>query len=82
MLIAATIIASAVCLTRGDVAYALVIIWAFVGIAVKHSATTNVAVTAWVAVAVVALMLLVGVFLQAGRARNRVVESVGVRDRW
>jgi len=82
MLIVATIIASAVSLSRADVAYALVIIWAFVGIAVKHSATTNVAVTAWVAAAVVALMLLVGVFLRLGRPRNQVVEDVGVRDRW
>jgi hypothetical protein len=82
MLIVATILASAVSLSRGDVAYALVIVWAFVGIAVKHSATTNVAVTAWVTAAVVALMLLVGVFLQAGRSRNGVAEGVGIRDRW
>ena len=82
MLIVATIIASAVSLSRGDVAYALVIIWAFVGIAVKHSATTNVAVTAWVAVAVVALTLLVGILVQMDRMRNRVVEDVGIRDRW
>lgn len=32
MLIAATGIASAVVLTRGDVAYGLVIVWAFAGI--------------------------------------------------
>jgi hypothetical protein len=82
ILIVATIIASAVSFSRGDVAYALVVIWAFVGIAVKHSATTNVAVAAWVAAAVVALTLLLGGLLQMGRVRNRVTEGAGIRDRW
>jgi hypothetical protein len=46
MIAAATIIACAVCLTRVDVAYALVIVWSFVGIAVKQSDTRPVAIAA------------------------------------
>jgi benzodiazapine receptor len=61
MLVAGAIIASAVSITRGDVAYVLVIVWAFAGIAVKHSGTPLVAVTAGLMAVVVALTLLVGV---------------------
>ena len=60
MLIAATGIASAVALTRGDVAYMLVIVWAFAGIGVKHAGTPVVATAAWAATAAAALMLVVG----------------------
>ncbi len=82
MLIVAAVIASLVSLTRGDVAYVLVIVWAYAGIAVKHSATTEVAVTAWVAAAVVALTLLIGVPLQGRRLEKQAAEPAVVRDRW
>lgn len=61
MLVAGAAIASAVSLTRGDVAYVLVSVWAFVGIAVKHADTPIVSVTAALMAVVVALTLLVGV---------------------
>jgi benzodiazapine receptor len=61
MLIAGAAIASAVSITRGDVAYVAVIVWAFIGIAVKHADTSVVATTAWIAAAVVALTLFIGV---------------------
>lgn len=61
MLVAGAIIASAVSVTRGDIAYVLVIVWAFAGIAVKHSGTPLVSVTAGLMAVVVALTLLVGV---------------------
>jgi hypothetical protein len=67
MLIAGAVIASAVSIMRGDIAYVLVIVWAFVGIAVKHSDTSIVAVTAIVVAVLVALTLLIGV----PRARQR-----------
>jgi hypothetical protein len=54
MLVAATAITAAVILTRRDIAYALVIIWAFIGIAVKQQETLLVAVTAAVMALVVA----------------------------
>ena len=61
MLVAATAIALGVSLTRGDVAYMAVIVWAFIGIALKHAATPLVSVTAWVVAAIAALSLVVGV---------------------
>jgi hypothetical protein len=68
MLAAGTVIAALVALTRGDAAYLLVIIWAFVGIAVKHAATPSVAMAAWIASAVTAIMLIVGVYLHRRRS--------------
>lgn len=64
MLVAAVGIASAVSLTRGDVAYMLVIVWAFAGIAVKHAGTPVVAPAAWVTTVLVALMLVVGLLFR------------------
>jgi hypothetical protein len=61
MLVAGAAIASAVSLTRGDVADVLVIVWAFVGIAVKHADNPIVSVTAALMAVLVALTLLVGV---------------------
>jgi benzodiazapine receptor len=68
MLIAGAGIASVVSLTRGDVAYMLVIMWAFAGIAIKHVDTPVVAVAAWIMTAVVALMLAVGIILNRRRS--------------
>jgi hypothetical protein len=84
MLVAGAIIAALVSLTRGDVAYILVIAWAFAGIAVKQSATTLVAATASAMAALVLLTLLVGVPLQARRTSAQQSESLklGIRDRW
>ncbi|MGC9334951.1 MAG: tryptophan-rich sensory protein [Anaerolineae bacterium] len=55
MLLITTAITWAVALTRGDIAYTLVIVWALVGIAVKHASTPIVSTTAWITTAVVAL---------------------------
>ncbi len=84
MLVAATVIASAVSITRGDVAYVAVIVWAFAGIALKHSDTSSVAITAWAMAAVVALTLLVGVPLYRDRLRHSAAASAddAIRDRW
>jgi TspO/MBR family len=69
MVIAAAAIASAVSITRGDIGYVVVIVWAFIGIAVKQSATTSVAVTAGLMAAVVALTLLISVPRTRARLR-------------
>jgi hypothetical protein len=84
MLVAGAAIASAVSVTRGDIAYVLVIIWAFAGIAVKHNATASVAATAWVMAAVVALTLPVGVGRLRRRLKKQAAAPAGVviRDRW
>ena len=61
--------AAAVGLTRGDVGYMLVIVWAFVGIAIKHAATPLVAAASWVAAALVVLALIVSL-LRARRGET------------
>ncbi|MCJ7825323.1 MAG: hypothetical protein MUP44_10520, partial [Anaerolineales bacterium] len=48
MLVIATILGAAVILRRRDPAYGLVLVWAFVGIAIKQSGTALVAPAAWV----------------------------------
>ena len=60
MLGVATVVGVLVFLTRRDFAFVLVLIWAFSGIAVKHSSTTLVMGAAWLMTAVLAVMLLVG----------------------
>ncbi len=67
MLIAALGIASAVSLTRGDMAYMLVIVWAFAGIAVKQAGTPLVAGTAWVTAGLAVVMLVVGLLVKGRR---------------
>jgi hypothetical protein len=70
MLGAAVVIGSLVSLTRGDVAYMLVLIWAFAGIAIKHAGTPLVAIAAWVAVGLVAVMMVVGVLFHRRRRQQ------------
>jgi hypothetical protein len=84
MLVVAAVIASLVSITRGDVAYVAVILWAFAGIAVKYSTVSAVAITAWAALAFVALTLLIGVPLARARMQDQAVTSgtEGIRDRW
>ncbi|MFC1976493.1 tryptophan-rich sensory protein, partial [Chloroflexota bacterium] len=63
MLLAGVGLAFAMAFTRGDMAYGLVIIWAFAGIAIKHNGTPLVATAAWIAVGLVVLALVIGLFL-------------------
>lgn len=70
MLVAGGSIASVVGLTRGDIAYMLVIVWAFVGIAVKHRNVPVVTTAAWIVTALVVLVLVVGVVLARGRKQQ------------
>lgn len=73
MLVAGVGIASAVSLTRGDVAYMLVIVWAFAGIAVKHAGAPVVATAAWATAALVALMLVAGLLFKKRRAQSSAI---------
>ncbi|MBN1138637.1 MAG: tryptophan-rich sensory protein [Anaerolineae bacterium] len=73
MVIAAAAIASAVSVTRGDIGYVLVIVWAFIGIVVRQSAALPVAIAAGLMAAAVALTLLIGV--PRARARLRVPDK-------
>jgi len=71
MLVAAVAIAAAMSLTRGDVAYLLVLVWAFVGIAVKQTGAPTVVIAAWAAAAAVAVLVVVGVVLRGRRGVQR-----------
>ncbi|HET90261.1 MAG TPA: hypothetical protein ENN99_05920 [Chloroflexi bacterium] len=51
-------------LTRRDVAYALVILWALAGIAVKHAAVAAVVIPTWITFGLVALTLAAAFFLR------------------
>ena len=65
MLIAGGVITLVVYQMRNDVAFVLVIIWAYVGIAVKQANAPAVALPAWVIAGLLALLLLAtGLFMQ------------------
>ena len=52
MLAAAVVIAALMAVTRRDVAYLAVLVWAVIGIALKHAATPAVSLAAWAAAAI------------------------------
>lgn len=58
MLIVALVIALLVMLTRKDVAYTLVIIWALTGIAVKQSANQNILIATEVSIIILLITLI------------------------
>jgi hypothetical protein len=72
LLVVATLITAAVLATLRDLAYAAVIVWAFVGIAVKQSGSPMVATAAGVAAAIVAILAAASLFLPGRGARFRV----------
>jgi hypothetical protein len=59
-------------LTRGDLAYALVILWAYIGIAIKHAGAPAVAISAWVTAGVVILGISVG-FVQKRSPKSQAI---------
>lgn len=64
MLAAVLVIAALVNFTRRDVGYALVILWAVAGIALKHAAIVGVATPAWIVFVLVAATLIAAVFMK------------------
>ena len=54
MLAVAVVLAWLMAITRRDVAYLLVLVWAFIGIATKHAGTPTVSSAAWIATVLVA----------------------------
>ncbi len=69
ILVIATAIAALVMITRRDIAYALVIVWAFVGIAVNQESNTIVVTLTMIGVAVVTAVLVLSIL----RSRRRTV---------
>lgn len=70
MLAIATVVGGLVSFTRGDIAYALVLIWAFSGIAVKHGDTSSVATAAWAATIATAILMIAGAYFHRRRQRQ------------
>jgi hypothetical protein len=60
LLVAGLAVASAVAFSRGDVAYVLVLVWAYMGIAVKQADTPLVAQVAWAAAVLLAFIAVAG----------------------
>jgi len=75
MLLAATGIAAVMGLTRGDIAYMLVIVWAFAGIAVKQAQIPVVATAAWIGTGLVVLTLAASMILATRRKAYPAVGS-------
>ncbi len=69
VMLTAVAITATVALTRGDIAFLLVIIWAFIGIAVKQAGNPTVVMTTWLMTAIVALMLLASVWARTSRGK-------------
>jgi hypothetical protein len=61
MLAAGVIISALMSLTRRDIAYSLVLVWAYIGIAQKQSETALVATSALIATGLILLVLIVEV---------------------
>ncbi len=68
MLAAVLVIAGLMNFIRRDVAYALVILWALAGIAVKHAAVPAVVTPTWIVFGLVALTLAAAYFLRKPKA--------------
>ncbi len=67
MLAAGVVISALMSFTRRDVAYQLVILWAYIGIAVRHAQTPTVAIAAWVAAGLVVVALIAGLLVGVPR---------------
>jgi hypothetical protein len=59
MIVIASVVGLLMAFKRHEVAYLLVLVWSFIGIAVKQASTVNVAATAWIAAS---LMLITAMY--------------------
>lgn len=73
MILVALAVAIIVAVTRRDVAYELVIIWALVGIAVNQSSNQVVVFMTSVSIAAVVIVLIAGIFLNGPRTRGMII---------
>jgi len=67
----ALVITLAVIVTRRDIAYSLVIVWALAGIAVKQNASQNIVTTVEIAIAVILIALALTIAIAIYRLRYR-----------
>jgi hypothetical protein len=59
MLAAGVVISAIMSLTRTDIAYSLVLVWAYIGIAVKHASTPIVTNSALIAAGLIMVILII-----------------------
>jgi hypothetical protein len=59
MLVAGVIISAITSLTRADIAYSLVLVWAYIGIAIQHNDTPLVANSALIAAGLIVVILII-----------------------
>jgi hypothetical protein len=64
ILLVVAVLSTAMAISRGDVAYLLVIIWASAGIAVKQQPTPVVSITAWAVAAYAAILVILALIVQ------------------
>jgi hypothetical protein len=76
MLTVGVIVAALMAATRRDIAYLLVLVWAFAGIGVEQADTALVANAAWVATGIVAL-LVIATAVQSRRKPSQLAPAVG-----
>ena len=62
MLAAGVIISAVMSLRRADIAYSLVLVWAYIGIALEHASTPVVAYSAWIAAGLILVILVIAVY--------------------
>lgn len=67
------IIAGLMAWTRADIVYLLVLIWAYIGIAIKHAQTPTVAMSAWIAAGLIGIGVIAAIF----RVRSLPVARTG-----
>ena len=58
MLAAGVVISALMSFTRADVAYSLVLVWAYIGIAIKHEDTSLVSISALIGAGLILLILI------------------------
>lgn len=78
LLAAVVVITALVLFTRRDIAFALVIIWASIGIAIKQSSVPLVPTAAWITAAIIAILIiavLVNAFSRAPTSPHQPVSS-------
>jgi hypothetical protein len=71
MILAAVVITLAMIMTRGDVAYTLVVVWALLGIFLKRSAADDAPAVAWTAIIGAAALLVAAIIARFYFARRR-----------
>ena len=69
ILLVGVVVSAAMSLTRANIAYSLVLVWAYVGIALKHTNSSTVAKTAWIATGLILVIPVFGI-IRKSRQRN------------